>query len=188
MARANGDAGRELTEIRGRDRFVTLQAARDLDQLAVARTEGHLLLARLAGLDDVDGRDAREGRNRIVWRGEDVRVELRADHASREEPGLQHPIDIFDNGFDRKRAGRLIDGWAHIRDLPDELPIGKRLDDELDGLTGSDDAGVAFLNRGFQLERVHLHDRDDRRVFADELAGLHQPLGDRSRDRRPDDG
>ncbi len=39
-----------------------------------------------------------------------------------------------------------------------------------------------------QLERAHLHDRHDRRVLADELSLLNQPLGHRTRNRRLDDG
>ena len=47
---------------------------------------------------------------------------------------------------------------------------------------------MLLLNRGLELERIHLHDRGDRDVLADEFAGLDQPFGDRAGDRRPDDG
>ena len=47
---------------------------------------------------------------------------------------------------------------------------------------------MALLNRGLELQRIHLHDRGDGRVLADVLARLHEPLGDRSRDRRAHDG
>ena len=40
----------------------------------------------------------------------------------------------------------------------------------------------------FSFSGIHLDDGRDRRVLADELAGLHEPLGDRAGDRRADDG
>ena len=67
-----------------------------------------------------------------------------------------------------------------------ELAIQERLDVELDRLPGRDEAGVLLLDRGLELERIHLHDGRDRHVLADVFAGLDQPFGDRPGDRRPD--
>ena len=38
-----------------------------------------------------------------------------------------------------------------------------------------------------ELQWIHLHERDHRRVFLDEFARLHEALGDGAGHRRPDD-
>jgi hypothetical protein len=47
---------------------------------------------------------------------------------------------------------------------------------ELDALARLDQARKLLLHRRLQLQRVHLHDRGDRRVLANEFAGLDQPF------------
>src|SRR5256885_1333594 len=63
--RVHRHAGRELREVRRRQQFVPLQAARDFDELLLTGAERDLLLPCLATFDHVDGRDAGERRDRV---------------------------------------------------------------------------------------------------------------------------
>ena len=111
-----------------------------------------------------------------------------SDLPLREKTGLEPAIGVFHDRLYRKRAGRLVDGGADVRDFSGECAARKRLDDELHLLAGLDHRGMFFLDRRLQLERIHLDDRHDRRVLADVLAGLHEPFGHRAGHRRADDG
>src|SRR5262249_32635286 len=68
--------GRGRREFRGRQRPGPLQAGHDLPEPLLPRAEGDLLLPRLAALEDVHGRDARERRDGILGRRHHVLVHV----------------------------------------------------------------------------------------------------------------
>ena len=181
-------ARRELVHVAGGEDLAAFEAVDDFDELALTRAKRHLLLTRLAVLDDEHRRHAGQRRHGVVWCRQHLFVDVGQHRPLGEEPRLEGAVGVLHEDLDRKRARGLVDRRADVGHLALKRLGRERLDDEVHGLAGLDHGGVLFLDGRLQLERVHLHDRRDRRVLPDELAGLHEALCDRAADRRADGG
>src|SRR4051812_48656069 len=151
----HGDPGGELAQVGDRELLIAFQPSGHFHQLVLARTEGDLLLPRLAVFEHVDRRDAGQRGDRVLRDRQHARVDVGEYDSLREETGLELAIAVVHERFDSERARRLIDGRADIRHAALELAVDERLDIEFDRLTGLDDARVLFLNCGLQFERRH---------------------------------